>query len=173
LVSPATTESVTVPAEYANRTYQKLVADASTTSSEVPAQYATKTMQKLVSPASTTSSEVPAQYETRTYQKLVSPATTRTVEVPAEYKTITKTRLVKAGGFTEFKEVVCESELTTELIRSVQLALIAKGYSVGPRGADNIFGNDTKTALRKYQADNNLPQGSLDYETLKSLGVKK
>ena len=47
-----------------------------------------------------------------------------------------------------------------------------KGYDIGPAGEDNIIGVDTKAALRKYQKDNNLPVGNLDFETLKSLGVK-
>ena len=80
--------------------------------------------------------------------------------------------MVKQGGFTDWREVVCDSEITVELIRSVQKALIARGYNVGPAGADNKIGKDTKDALMKYQKDNNLPVGQLDIETLKSLGVR-
>jgi hypothetical protein len=35
------------------------------------------------------------------------------------------------------------------------------------------MGVDSKAALAKFQKDNGLPVGQLDYETLKALGVKK
>lgn len=40
---------------------------------------------------------------------------------------------------------------------AVQKALIAAGFFVGPFGADGIFGNATESALRAFQAENNLP----------------
>ena len=49
---------------------------------------------------------------------------------------------------------------------------MTRGYEVGPAGADNILGSDTKSALVKFQKDNGLPVGALDFETLKALGVK-
>jgi len=48
--------------------------------------------------------------------------------------------------------------------------LNARGYNVG--AADNQMGAKTKAALVKFQKDNGLPIGNLDYETLKALGVK-
>lgn len=196
MVAPATTEVVEVPAKYETRTYkryssasttsneiaaqfttmkyEKLEADATTASTDVAAQYTTRTYEKLVADASTTPVAAAGgdAYETVTYRKLAAPATTRTIDVPAEYTTITKRRLVKAGGFSEWREIVCDADVTTELIRKVQQALIDRGYNVGAAGVDNVFGADTKAALVKYQKDKGLPIGSLDFETLKSLGIK-
>lgn len=195
LVAPATTEVVEIPAKYESRTYKKY-SNSSVNSTDVAAQYTTKSYEKLVSDATTTSTDVAAQYTTRTYEKLVAdasaslsasgensyetrtmkklvtPASTRTIEVPAEFTTVTKRRLVKAGGFSEWREIVCEADVTTELIRKVQQALIDRGYNVGPAGVDNVFGADTKSALVKYQKDKGLPIGTLNFETLKSLGIK-
>ena len=55
------------------------------------------------------------------------------------------------------------------MVRSVQRALRDRGYDPGP--IDNVMGSQTKAALTKYQRDNNLPVGQLDFETLNSLGV--
>lgn len=133
--------------------------------------YENRSYQKLATDAATTSTEVAAQYQTRSYQKLVSDASVQTNDIAAQYKTISKRQLVKAGGFTEWREVVCASAVTSELVRQVQNALIAKGYNPGT--PDNQMGPATKAALVKYQKDNGLPVGQLDYETLRSLGINQ
>lgn len=43
-----------------------------------------------------------------------------------------------------------------EMVKALQHALIANGFSVGPKGADGIFGNATTTALEAFQDDNAL-----------------
>ena len=80
--------------------------------------------------------------------------------------------LVKAGGYSDWREVVCDTDVTTDLVRRVQAALKTRGYDIGPAGTDNIMGADTKAALVKFQKENSLPIGNLDFETLKALGVK-
>ena len=100
---------------------------------------------------------------------LKAAASTRDVTVPAEYTTITKRKLVKKGGFTEWREVVCNAQVTAELNRQIQRALKARGYDPGP--IDNVIGTKTKAALTKFQKDNGLPVGNMDMQTLKALGV--
>lgn len=41
-------------------------------------------------------------------------------------------------------------------VKALQILLIGKGYSCGKAGADGKFGNNTSTALKKYQKDNKL-----------------
>jgi len=170
LVSPATTESSDIPAVYGSRSYQTLATPATTESNPTPAQYGSISYQKLANDASTESSDVPANYGSRSYQKLVSPATTRSIDIPAEYKTLSKRQLVSQGGFTEWKEVVCDDKITSDLVRQVQSALKSRGYDPGV--ADNSMGPKTKEALVKFQKDNGLPVGQLDFDTLKALGIK-
>jgi len=155
-------------------TSEKLVSDVTTTSADVATSFTTVTYEKLVSDASTSqaSEGTDIVYETRSYRKLVSPATTVVTDIEAEYKTATKRKLVKKGGFSEWREIVCDADVTTDLIKRVQRALLDRGYDVGPAGVDNIIGRDTKAALTKFQKDNELPLDSLDFETLKALGVK-
>jgi hypothetical protein len=162
---------VEVPAQYKTVTKRVKVADASSREVEVPAQYKTVTKRVLVAPATTKTVDIPAQYRTVTKRVVASPASVQTVEVPAEYRTVTKRVLVKKGGFSEYREVVCSKNVTSQLVRQVQKALIAEGYSVGPAGTDNILGKDTRAALIKYQTDKGLPVGNLNIETLKALGI--
>lgn len=139
---------------------------------EIPAQF-NKVERKVVkTPSYTRQILTPAEIKIVPRQVMVKPAETVQIEIPATYKKIMEKRISKAGGYTDWREVLCGAKLTTERIRQIQNALIARGYSVGPAGADNVFGEDTKVALRKFQADNNLPQGNLNMETLNALGVK-
>ena len=149
---------------------QKLVNDAAAENVSGDAQYSTRSFKKLAQPATTQSNSVEARYETRTYSK-TTPATTRSIDIPAEYKTVSRRQLVKAGGFTEWKEVVCETAPGySDLVRRVQVALNSRGYDVGT--PDNQNGPRTKAALIKFQKDNGLPVGLLDLDTLRTLGVQ-
>ena len=171
LAAPATTESNSVPAKYESRTYQTLANDAAASEATTPATYTNRSFQKLANDATTTSNSIEAQYETRTYRR-TAPATTTSTEIPAEYKTVSKRQLVTPGGTTEWREVVCDSDITPDLYRRVQSALIERGYNVGSAGADGRIGAATKAALVKFQRDNGLPVGQLDFETLRALGVR-
>jgi hypothetical protein len=139
---------------------------------EIPAQF-NKVERKVVkTPSFTRQIITPAEIKIVPRQVMVKPAETIQIEVPASYKKVMEKRMTKSGGYTDWREVLCGAKLTSERIRQIQNALISRGYSVGTAGADNVFGEDTKTALKKFQADNNLPQGNLNMETLNALGVK-
>ena len=123
----------------------------------------------MVKPAETKTINIPAEYRTVKKTVMVKPAETKVVEIPAEYRTVTNRRLVKAGGFSEWREVLCQNKVNAVKVREIQAALKARGYDPGP--VDNIMGSQTKAALVKFQKDNGLPIGQLDFETLRALGV--
>lgn len=81
-------------------------------------------------------------------------------------------KLLKAGGFTEWREVVCDSDITKELYSKIQEALFNSGYFEELPNPIGLISKATKVALVKYQKDNGLPVGQLDIETLKSLGIR-
>lgn len=168
--TPATVREVNVPATYKTLTRKALKTAASTRTVEIPAEYKTVTKRVLKTPATTRTESIPAKYRTITKTILKTPENVREETIPAEYATVTKTVLVSKGGYTEWREVLCESDLTTDRIRQIQRALKAAGYEPGP--VDNIFGSQTRAALTKYQRDNGLPVGRLDKKTLGALGVK-
>ena len=158
-----------MPAEYATVTKQVVKTPPTTREEVIPAQYATVTKQVVKTPASFREEDIPAQYATVTKKAASAGASVREVNVPAEYATITKRRLVKAGGFSEWREVVCNDKVTGSTVRSIQAALKARGYDPGPE--DDIMGARTKAALTKFQQDKGLPVGNLNVETMKALGV--
>lgn len=168
--TPASVKEVTIPATYKTITRKVIKTPATTRTVEIPAEYKTVTKRVLKTPATTRKEAIPAKYKTITKTILKTPESVREEVVPAEYATVTKTVLVSKGGYTEWREVLCEADLTTERITSIQRALKAAGYDPGP--IDNIFGSQTRAALTKYQRDNGLPVGRLDKQTLNALGVK-
>ncbi len=108
------------------------------------------------------------------------------VEVPAETKElkilvdttqssnyelikIDKKNIVEKGEYVEWKRVLCGDNITRQVIGKIQSALKISGYYQ----EENSFKLDrkTKTSLKKFQQENNLPMGQLDYETLDALGV--
>ncbi len=187
LVTPATEEAVNIPEE--TKTISRRVVDTPASTKKETANPIYKEYTRRVrsgcpdgytwANASNPSDdcikviEIPAQYGKSTKRVVSSPATTRKIEVPQETRTVTKRVLVKPGGFTEWREVVCGNDITSALVRQVQQALMSRGYDVGTAGADNVMGRDTKAALIKFQKDNGLPVGNLDFETLKKLGINR
>ncbi len=191
MVKPAEIKLVEVPAQYETVTEQIEVAPASTKwvkrkgdanclsanpddclvwcLVEVPAQYETVTKTVMKTPPTTKEVTVPAEYKSVKKTVMVKAAETRTVEVPAEFKTVSNRRLVKPGGYTDWREVLCQNKINSVKIKEIQAALKAKGYD--PGAIDDQMGAKTKAALVQFQKDKGLPVGQLDFETLKALGV--
>ncbi len=160
------------PAQY--KTVYKRVLKTPAKFEEIKTEPVYKTVYTKVidQPARVIEETLPAIYKTETRKVLVAPATTEEVVIPAEYKTVSKRVMVSPETVGEWKEILCNSKLTSSKIAQIQRALMNAGYNVGPHGVDNVFGADTKSALVEYQKDNNLPIGNLNFETLKALGVK-
>jgi regulator of extracellular matrix RemA (YlzA/DUF370 family) len=185
LVSPATEEVVIVPEE--TRTITRSVVDkpATTTKETIAPIYKEYTKKvrtgcpdgyRWANPNSPSDDcikvmAIPAQYGTFSKKIVSSPAAIRTIEVPQETRTVTKKILVKPGGYTVWREVLCSGDVTPALVQQIQSALVARGFNVGATGSDNLLGPNTKAALIKFQNENGLPVGSLDFETLKALGI--
>jgi hypothetical protein len=85
--------------------------------------------------------------------------------------TITTKKFIKSN-MTEWKEVLCDSQVNSDLFSKIKYALTAKGYDVGNDKDSNILDSKVKAALKKFQKDNNLTQGILDFETIKLLGIE-
>ncbi len=160
---------VKVPADYRTVEKRVLKTPATTKDIEIPAEYKTVSKQVVKTPATTKVVEIAAEYQTITKQVLVKPADTREEVIPAEYKTITKTRKVSEGGATSWEEILCRTEVNTQLVRDLQNALKAAGGYSG--SVDGQMGTNTKKALMEYQESNGLPVGNLNIKTLKKLGI--
>jgi len=192
IIKPATKKTVTTPSTYETVTEQVLVTPAKQEwvkgkgdvnclsqnpkdcevlcLKDIPAVYKTITKKVEKTAAVTNEIEVPAVTKVLPRKKLIQPAAENVIEIPATYKAVMKKVLVAKGGYQEWREVLCEQDITSDKIKNIQLALIREGYDPGP--ADNVMGAKTKDALMKFQADKGLPSGNLNMETLNALGVK-
>jgi len=166
---PPTTKEVMLPAEYKTLKKTVMITPPTTREITVPAEYLTIKKTVMVKPAETRVIEIPGEYKTIKKRVMTEPAQTRMIEVPAEFKTMSNRRLAKQGGYSEWKEVLCQNKIDNIKIKEIQEALRKRGYNPGP--SDDVFGQQTKTALIQFQKDKSLPIGQLDFETLKALGV--
>lgn len=162
---------VEIPAQY--QTVSRKVVDTPATTREVviPAEYRTIEKTVLVKPATTREVTVPAEYDSIEVQKLVSPAQERRIEIPAQYDEVTKRTLV-GNDRMEWREVLCEVNMTDGNIRTLQIALRNKGYEVGP--IDGVLGEQTMSSANRYAQSNGLPYGSnyIATEVAEKLGLK-
>lgn len=166
--APTTRENVT-PAAFKTVSKTIMSSPPTTRRVEIPAVYKTITKTIVVKPAETRTIDIPAQYRTVKKTVVVKPASSSVIEIPAQYNTVSDRRLVKTGGFSEWREVLCQNKVNSIKIKEIQAALKSRGYDPGP--IDDVMGSKTKNALVKFQKDNGLPVGQLDFETLKALGV--
>jgi hypothetical protein len=157
------------PAVY--ETYNKRVLKAPATTKEVtiPAKYKSVTKLVVDQPATTKTIAVPPVYQNVEVVKMVAPAQEKRTPVAAEYNTVTE-RTAVAPGRVEWRSILCETNMTGDRVRDIQVALKERGFDPGP--IDGIIGRDTIKAMNAFQAANNLPQDKyVNVDTLKALGV--
>jgi len=107
--------------------------------------------------------EVPAQY------RRVTIVTDTSMTKDFEIKQMESLKVSQQGGFTEWREVVCNGKLTSKLIREIQLALSARGFYQGE--ITGKMESNVNKALTAFQKENALPIGQLDFESLDALGI--
>jgi len=157
-----------VPAVYRDQEVRVMVTPETTRRVDVPA--VTRQVSHVVvdTPEHIVEDTVPPVFEKRRVREVVAPAHTETVEVPAVYRDVTKTRVTDAAR-PVWREVLCQKNASPGVIMDIQKALAAKGYD--PGAADGHIGSKTVSAMQKFEADNNLPQGQISIEAVKALGV--
>ena len=161
---------VEVPATYKNVSKRVLKSPASTRTIEIPAEYKTVTKQVVATPASTRTVSIPAKYKTIQVTEEARPASQRTVEIPARYKSVTRQELVSEAR-VEWREILCDTNLTAGKITQIQQALQAKGFNPGP--IDGTIGSDTMSAVNAFQRSKGLPVDKyLNMATVNALGVR-
>lgn len=176
VLSEATTDTgeimclVEVPATFRTLEKRVLATPARTDVIEIPAEYKTVTKTVVTKPATTREVTIPAQYDTVTVTKLVSPASENRIAIPAEYQNVTRTNKITDESM-EWRQVMCEVNMTRSNVLALQKALSDKGYYKA--GLDGVIGGQTLSAARKYAIDKNLPAGSnyVPMEVVKSLDL--
>jgi len=160
---------VEIPASYKTIKRRVLKTPSTTTTVEIPAVYDTVVQTVVATPATTKAIAVPAQYKTMKVTELVSPASERRVPVAAEYQTVSTQKLVSDGRI-EWREILCQTNMTTGKISEIQRALSAAGHNPGQ--IDGLVGKSTMAAVNAFQRKNNLPVDRyLNIATVEALGL--
>lgn len=159
---------VTIPAEYKTVSSRVMVSAATTRETGIPAEYKTVKRKVQKSAPTTRAIEIPAEYKTVRVRKIASAASSRSIEIPATYQTVTK-RQQTADGYLEWRSILCDTNATPGVVRSLQSSLKKEGLYNGP--IDGVIGSATASAVRAYQQRNGLPTGGITMGTLKKLNV--
>jgi len=130
----------------------------------------TKTVVKNVikQPATFKTVEIPAVYKTKQVTKLVSDARETRQAIPEITKDVSK-RVKLSDAKLQWQSVLCETNMSKNVVRDVQLALKRAGYN--PGSADGVIGRQTLLAVDAYQRKAGISSGGLTMETLNKLGV--
>ncbi len=118
---------------------------------------------------SVTEEVIPATFEVIEVQKLVSAEKEVRTPIEAEYKMVEKRKKL-ANTHVGWKRILCQTNMTNDVITQIQFSLNKKGYSVGE--ADGLLGRGTSRALERFQKDSNLATGGVTYETLGALNIE-
>ena len=161
---------VVTPAQYETQSRRVLTGIGGQSGGELPARYETVPREILVQAETVREVIVPAVYDTVAKQVLRQPARNEQIRMPAEYATVEIRQLVEAGGRAKWTAIPCPEQITSILIKQMQIALQSKGYYINGL-VDGIVGPLTKEALKNYQRRAGLPMGNLNKETLISLGL--
>lgn len=161
---------VEIPAEY--KTIQRRVLKTPETTVPVvvkKAVYKTVKTRIVKEPARTVTRKVPAEYDTVSVQKLVKAASTSKISKPPVYETVTTSYKV-TDGYVEWAPILCETNVTGDIVRQLQQTLNDKGYPAGP--VDGIYGTRTTNAVRSFQRDSKMPgDGKLTIELVEALKI--
>ena len=159
---------VEVPAVYETVKKRTLVSPETTKQVVVKdAVYKTVKTRIVEQPAKTVTKVIPAVYDSVAVKKLVEKSSTTSTNIPAVYESIQTTSKVD-DGYLEWTPILCETNVTGDIIRQLQQALNDKDYKAGP--VDGIYGWQTTNAVRKYQKINNMPgDGQLTISLVEAL----
>ena len=159
---------VEVPAEYKTVRKRVLRESAKTREVEIPASFKTVKKRVMVEPPTQRKVQIPAEYRTIKVRKMVTPPQEKRIEIPAKYQSISRSEQVTEGRM-EWHQVLCETNVTPNVIADIQSALHGAGHDPGP--IDGIYGPRTRSAVKTYQKEKGLPSGGLTFDTIKSLGI--
>ncbi len=160
---------VEVPATFKTVKKRVLKKPASTTVQDIPAVYDTVEKSVIATPPTTRKVAIPAVYKTITVTEEASPPKERRIKIPAKYATVTKRKLVK-DGMMDWREILCDTNMTRDRISAIQTALKSAGHNPGT--IDGVIGGDTMKAVNAFQRKKGLPVDRyLNIATVQALGV--
>jgi len=159
---------IEVPAEYKTVSSRVLVTPARVEKTPHDAIYKEIKKRVMVEGPTMVKRTIPAVYKTIKVRKLLQAGQENRIEIPATYQTVTS-RVKVSDSVLEWQSILCETNTTGDVVRSLQRGLLAAGHNPGL--IDGVIGRETLAALKAYQQEKNLAVGRLTIETIRSLGV--
>lgn len=157
------------PAEFIKYTQKVLQTAARVDQAKVAKREQMVETEVLVKPAEVKKITVPAEYKVVKVMELVTPARKQEIPVEAVYKTVKRKVLIAPEKLT-WERVLCKTNITPEVIKSIQNALKKKGFD--PGAVNGELNNATNNSIKKYQKENKLLEAGLSFEFLEHIGVK-
>jgi len=100
---------------------------------------------------------------------MVAPEKMIKTQIPAKTKVVHKRKKV-SDTTMNWQRILCQTNMTKEVISKIQTALNEKNYKAGE--PDGVLGRGTRNAMEKFQKDNGLASGGITYETLNALNIE-
>ncbi|WP_167373017.1 peptidoglycan-binding domain-containing protein [Marinobacter vinifirmus] len=160
--------AVEIPARTKTVNVTKLVKPETTRTEVIPAEYKTVTRWVVDQPAQVIPVKTDDEIEAFEVSEVVEQPQTRETAIPAETLQMNVKRYEGKPRIVA-RQAVCDRNLTRDMVREMQEALVELGYDVGE--IDGLPGPDTIDALTLYQVDNGLASGAITIETAERLGV--
>ncbi len=157
------------PALY--KTISKKVLKTPATTREVitPAVFRTVKKKVMTKPPTTNVIPIPAEYRYVNVTKLVEPEREVSIAIPPVHQTVTK-KVKVSDEKMQWKEVLCDTNMTRNRIVNIQQELKSQGYDPGP--IDGVIGMETMGAVNKFQRNKGLLVSKyMTIETVKALGI--
>lgn len=156
------------PAKTRMITVQKLVTPERSRVEIIPAKYKEITRWVVDKPAQVIQMEEGDALDNLPVEELVATPKAEQVIVPAVKERV---GVVRYEGAPEVvvRQAVCDADIGTNLIVSVQQRLQEAGFNPGRQ--DGHLGPRTIDALQQYQVRNGLASGALTFETLQAMGL--
>ncbi len=157
------------PAEFQSYTRKVVDEKAKLKTKDLDASLQQVETEVLVSKAQVKEIKLPAVYKTIRVRELVKPASKKRIDVPAEFTKVKRESLIHPETLV-WQRVLCNTNVTPDLIRRIQKALKSKG--IDPKTKEAKWNQATQAAVRAYQKKHQLAEGGLTYEFLEHIGVK-
>jgi hypothetical protein len=157
-----------IPATYKTISKRILKTPATTKVVTIPAKYRTISQQVMKTPPTTRTITIPAQFKMQKVVKLIEPAKVNRVLIPEEKQTFWKAVKISEEKMA-WKPVLCQTNVTPEIVRNIQISLKENGFYPGP--LDGEIGPITTRGILRFQQENGLSRGGLTAETIKALKV--
>ncbi len=158
-----------VPAEYTEVTRELIDQPARTVKKLIPGKTKTVTRKVMVEPAKVVRKEIPAVYASIPLARVDEPAKLVTSRTESRVQNLPSQTKVRVETFRQMP-AWCESTVSSDDITLLQEKLQQGGYYEGT--PDGVLGPKTRTAVTRFQEDNQLASGAITLETLQKLQLR-